>query len=114
MGKTAIGSTAAAGGDAALLETKLYSSYAKLLRSKGEDLESTIAELETKMHAVERDIQTLENQVSGGLWSPSLLEVSSEHLRDNGVSLETRTSALEHSVTLSRTRVTSLEQTVVG
>merc|ERR1712151_423611 len=104
-----------AGGEAALLERKAYADYAKLIRSKGDDLMSTVAELETKMHAVESDIQELENHVKGNLFSaPSLLSIASEKEDGVGVSLESRTTALEHAVSVARTRVTSLEQTVVG
>merc|ERR1712113_144139 len=106
------------GAAAGLLESNsFYEDYAKLIRSKGDNLEATLNELETKLHTVEGDVQTLENQVKGNLFAaPSLLEAQTakEVSRHQGVSLETRTAALEHAVSLGRTRVTILEQTVVG
>merc|ERR1711948_50301 len=122
--QTQVGTSPLAGGATAgaevagLVESKsFYEDYAKFIRSKGADLEATLSTLETKMHTVESNIQTLENQVKGNLFSaPSLLEVEAakEVNRHEGVSIETRTAALEKAVSLARTRVTTLEQTVVG
>merc|ERR1711920_1130495 len=94
-----------------------YQDYAKFIRSKGADLEGTLSTLETKMHTVESNIQTLENQVKGNLFSTaSLLEADAvkEVSRHDGVSIETRTAALEKEVSSARTKVATLEQTVVG
>ena len=74
-------------------------------------------ELETNTHMVESDVQTLENKVSGNAFSaPSFIAVAAAQAGSGskGVSLESRTAALEHAVSLARNRVTSLEQTVVG
>merc|ERR1712190_460896 len=115
----------AAGGAAAAGLTQsssLYAEYAKLLRSKSseDDLQSTVAELEKKVHAVESEIQTLTNQVQGNAFSAtSLAEIEAETVKkmsdlSTGVSLETRVEALEKAVSQDRTKVTDLEQTVVG
>merc|ERR1719188_972393 len=56
--KTQVGGLggAAAETPAALMETsKLLAAYKALLHSKGDDLSSTVTELETKMHTVESD-----------------------------------------------------------
>merc|ERR1712083_663028 len=93
VGITADGTAAAA--PAALVESSLFGSYAALLRSKGENLDATVTECETKMHKVNADILTLENKVSGNAFSKasSLLESTvKEH--EYGVSLDSRTVSL--------------------
>merc|ERR1712083_249729 len=99
--KQTVGANGASAAAAALLD-KGFVAYASLLRAKGDDLESTVAELESKMEVVERDIQTLESQVSGKL--ASLLSTSGER----GISIEDRVAQLEREVSMARTRVTAI------
>merc|ERR1712217_419620 len=100
-------------------KAKLFDDYTKLLQSKSDlsSLKETVATLETKMGVVKRDIQMLQNQVSGNAFSaPSLLATDAEKVEahSDGSSLESRTIALEKAVSLARSQVTSIEQVVVG
>merc|ERR1712039_97367 len=122
VGGAAAAATAPAEVPALTQSSSLFAEYAKLLRSKSseDDLQSTVAELETKVHTVESEIQTLTNQVQGNAFSAaSLAEIEAETVKkmsdlSTGVSLETRVEALEKAVSKDRTKVTDLEQTVVG
>lgn len=107
-------------------------------------LKLSVSDLEKKMGTVKSDIQLLENQVSGNafaavsllaedadiaddgdeadepdeageaeeLVAPSLLAIDAH--KEDGSSLESRTVALEREVAEARSRVTSIEQVVVG
>merc|ERR1712039_610462 len=128
--KAEVGATAGGGAEVAptLLEKEkkehnsaLFGDYLALLRS-GSDLASltaTISDLEGKMATVKSDIQFLENQVKGNAFAfaaQSLLETKNDKTSSGlkGSSLESRTVALEDEVANARTRVTAIEQAVVG
>mmetsp|Transcript_72988 Transcript_72988/g.156302 ORF Transcript_72988/g.156302 Transcript_72988/m.156302 type:complete len:196 (-) Transcript_72988:142-729(-) len=98
--------------EAALLGEKPFERYASLLHSKSSDviLTQAVEELEMKVAKLKDDIQTLENSVAGNAFSaPSLMDVKAK-----GASLSVRVVALEDEVAKDRSRVTALEQTVVG
>merc|ERR1740127_365457 len=95
-----------------------FAHYALLLKRANTDsaaLNEDIASLETRAAAVKSKILTLENQVSGNAFAVkmALLSEGVQGAR-KGSSLESRFEALEDETVDLRTRVTSLEQTVVG
>lgn len=97
-----------------------YARYALLLRSIGKadsaTLKEDVASLESRAAAVKSQIMTLENQVSGNgisLLSDDDVVVDVQGAK-KGTSLESRVNALEDETSDMRTRVTSLEQTIVG
>merc|ERR1712194_794649 len=101
----------------AIATSSLYADYSALLRSKtdAESLKETVGDLETRMGKVKSDVQMLGNQVSGNAFSAeSWLATGVQVQKVSGSSLESRTVALEGEVADARTRVTSIEQVVVG
>lgn len=109
-------------GDAATLQMhrkEPYARYALLLRSIAKSDTSTlkedVASLETRAAAVKSSILTLENQVSGNAFTAKYsLLANTVKGAQKGTSLESRVEALEEETSEFRTKVTSLEQTVVG
>jgi uncharacterized protein YceH (UPF0502 family) len=121
-------SVGAGGGGAAAVQVDQkdpYAKYAKLLQSgyDSKALSDDVAQLETQVSEVESSILALETQVSGNAFNmkfeSSLLsggaqKVASTGSQEPSTSLSSRVVALEEEVKNCRTRVSSLEQTVVG
>jgi uncharacterized protein YceH (UPF0502 family) len=106
-----------------------YARYSKLLQSTQDTqaLTDDVAELETTVAEIESNLLQLENQVAGNAFTmkfgsssgAALLSAGSKREASKGgqdpsTSLSTRVVALEEEVSNCRTRVSSLEQTVVG
>jgi uncharacterized protein YceH (UPF0502 family) len=112
------GGAAAAVAEVQVDKKEPYAKYALLLRSKSDSaaLKDDIASLESRAAELKSKILTLENQVSGNAFAVkfSLLSEGGDKGAHKGTSLESRVEALEEETSQFRTRVTSLEQTVVG
>jgi len=93
----------------------LYARYKELLHKQKEDesaLKDDIAALEADCSALSSNILLLENQVQSG--SSLLAKKGAESITGSPTSLSSRVEDIEANIEDYRTRVTSLEQVVVG
>jgi uncharacterized protein YceH (UPF0502 family) len=127
------GSAVAGGGEAGVAEVQVdtkqeisYAKYTQLLHSFQDlsALKDDVATLEGRAAGLKSSVLALENQVSGNAFEvkdASLLSkgvkgaaIAKEGAKTSESSLKSRVEALEDETEGMRTRVTSLEQMVVG